>query len=574
MVEPGQLIGLPFLGRYRVKRDRGAGCHGSLFLAAPMGQALLGGAFEDQVKSTVVLEVIPDGRGYDQRQVDDLGALQPHPGLLECREIGQIDDGDLAGAAYVVWEAWENSLAGIFSRRSPMDQQEIRTMAKEIAAALARYHSDNCAHGDVRAERICQVRGHWKLMPALRRRTNGNGAITASEATAQDDIYALGLTLLSCLSPAFAQLRARTPHQPASWPQIEQALRPLPETWRHWLGRCLAANPRQRCSAAEMALMDAEMPAPVAEVFVDRGGDQYRLQWQPPDRGTVQVYRWTRSRCPAQGEIWLRADLERNAEIVPLTPPATVYVQLAPGTACQILVATLVGDAAVIGDSFVLTWAADVQGLQVSVEAGNLVAAWDWPEEVYDTQVVVRQETFPTGPDDPDRLTRKRCFRAGYTGRLVIPIQQDVGVVHVTVYAKYPREDGWEYACGRTTGARQAVTVVPIVRLHYWVEKVSLLARWLLGAEPCRLCVRASRTATLPELALVACESNLPADTVGELPVLHVPAQRYEQGTVFQKDFRLPEGVRIEDARLLVPGKTREGVWLVPERRRAGKLSA
>jgi len=295
--------------------------------------------------------------------------------------------------------------------------------------------------------------------------------------------------------------------------------------------------------------------------------------WQPPDRGTVQVYRWTRGRCPAQGEIWLRADLERNAEIVPLTPPATVYVQLAPGTACQIIVTTLVGDAAVIGDSFLLTWADDVQGLQVSVEAGNLVAAWDWPEGVYDTQVVVRQGTFPTGPDDPDRLTKKRCFRAGYTGRLIIPIKQDVGVVHVTVYAKYPRDDGWEYACGRTAGARKTVAVAPSVRLHYWVENASLLARWLLRTKPCRLCMQVSRTATLPELALVASENRSPSDAGSGAVVLHVPAGQYEQGIVVQKDFRPPEGVRIESARLLVRGKTQEAVRLVPERGQVNEMA-
>ena len=568
MVRPEEQIGLTLLNRYRVKRYRGDGCEGWLFLAAPTG---LRDPFPGGASANVILEVIPNGRGYDPRQVDEVAALQPHLRLLGCQEIGQVDDGDLAGASYVVWEPWENTLAGILGRHISMGEPEIRVMAKEIAAALARYHSDNGVHGDVRAERICQVDRHWKLAPVLRRGTNGKKTLAA---TPQDDVYGLGLVLLRCLSPKFASRQQPGSLRQVSQTEIEQALRGLPEFWRHWLGRCLAADPSQRCLAAELALMDAEIPPAVAEVFVDRGGDQYQLQWQPSDRGTVQVYYWLRGRCPAKGEIWLRADLERNAEIVPVTPPASVCIQLQPGTACQIIVATLVGDAAVIGDCFMLTWAADVQGLNVSVENGMLVAAWDWPDEAPEALVVVRMGAFPTSPDDPDRLARKRSFRPGYTGRFVMPIQPDEGVVHVTVYAKYPRDDGGEVACGRTRGARATAVVARNIRLHYWVEKVSLLAQWVFGAEPCRLCIRANRTAALPELTLVAGETGPRSDAESGSTVLHVPPRQYEQGTVVQKDFRLPEGARIENTRLLMRGKAHNGVRLIPERGRISKVSA
>jgi len=403
---------------------------------------------------------------------------------------------------------------------------------------------------------------------------NGDKTGPAHTVTTEDDIYALGLVLLRCLSPKFVSSQQKGSLRPASQTEIEQVLRSLPPFWQHWLRRCLAADPSQRCSAAELALMDAEIPVPVTELFVDRWADQYELQWQPSDRGTVQVYCWLRGRCPAKGEIWLRADLERNAEIVPVTMPASVYIQLQPGTACQIIVATLVGDAAVIGDSFMLTWAADVQGLRASVEGGTLVAAWDWPDGAPEAQVVVRMGSFPTSPDDPDRLARKRCFRPGYVGRFVMPIRPEEGVVYVTVYAKYPREDRGEYACGRTRGARATVAVARNVRLHYWVEKVSLLAQWLFGAEPCRLCLQANRTAALPELTLVAGETGSRPDAESGSPVLHVPARQYEQGMVIQKDFRLPEGARIENTRLLMRGKTHDGVRLIPERGRVSKVSA
>ncbi|MFZ1935252.1 MAG: hypothetical protein WCB27_08365 [Thermoguttaceae bacterium] len=577
MVRPEEQIGLTLLGRYRVKRHRGDGCDGCLFVVAPTDQGLLGYEFGGKVDAAnVMLEVIPKGRGYDPRQVDDLATIQPHSHLLRCQEIGLIGDGDLTGASYVVWETWDNTLAGVLARRTTMDEPQIRAMATEIAAALARYHSDNRVHGDVRAERICQVDGHWKLAPVLRRTANGGGADGAVAVTPQDDIHALGLVLLCCLSPKFASLREKAPSRPASQVEIEQALRDLPGSWQHWLRRCLAANPCDRCSGAELALMGADVPPPLATVSVDGEAGQYRLQWEPADGRQVQVYRWLgRGRCPAQGDIWLFADLKRIAENVPLDTPTTARVQLQPRTACQVIVATIVGEAAVIGDSITLTWAADVDHLKIVVEGKAITATWDWPAGASDTQVVVREGAFPTGPDDPHRLGSYRCFRAGYmpAGRFTIPIDRRAGIVHVTVYAKYAHDDGWELASGRTTGARAAIALSPNIRLHYRVEKISLLARLLLRSEPCRLSLRADQTAALPELTLVLGESSTPFDAGSGLPILQVPARQYEQGVVVQKDFRPPDGMKIENTRLLFRGKVNNGVRLIPERGRTNRVS-
>lgn len=566
MVCAAELIGHILFGRYRVTRDRGNGCDGTLLRAAPTGHARLGDPFSERVNSDVMLEIIARGAGYDPRQVDDLASIQPHPHLLRCQEITLVADGEFAGAAYVVWDLWENTLAGVLAGRTLLDEQEVRAMAKEIAAALARYHSDNRVHGNVRADRICRVDRHWKLAPVLRRGTNEGKEDVARTATPEDDIYALGLMLLGCLSPKFA-VRGKAA-QSATQAEIERALRELPQLSQHWLRRCLAAEPSQRCSAAELALMDAEVPPSVVEVFADREGPIHRLQWQQPSRGTVQVYRWSRGRCPAQGEIWLRADLERIADMVPLVTPTAVHIQLQPRAACQIIVVTLIGDAAVIGDSITLTWAADVQGLRLSLEGKLITATWDWPEGAYDADVVVRRGAYPIGPDDPQRLGKARSFRAGYMseGRFVIPIEQETGVVCVAVYAKYPYDDGCEWASGRTVGARAMITVAPNVRLHYRVTRISRLAQWLLGSEPCRLSVRADRTASLPELALIAGENSSPFDAGSGLPVLQVPARQYEEGVVVQTGFRPPKGVKIENTRLLARGKALAGVRLIPER--------
>ncbi len=586
MIRPEELVGHTRCGHYAIRAYRGNGCAGWLFAAERMSHSPsavisseFGGGSVGGLRGTrVMLEIASNGLSLDREELQNFAALHPHAHLARCLEAGQSQDQDLAGATYVAMEAWRDTLAQILTRRSILDEPEVRNVATSIAAALARYHSDNRMHGDVRAERICQVDGNWKLAPFLRRKANEGGADGAFAVMPQDDIYALGLVLLRCLSPKFSADRENNPKQLASQTEIEQAVREIPAFWQPWIRRCLAPDPYQRCSAAELALIEADMPSPLGAVSVDREEDphgaRYRVHWQPIDRGAVQVYRWVRGRRPAPGEIWLVADLERIADSVPLTMPTATHIQVQPGTACQIVVATVIGSAAVIGDSVTLTWAADVERLKVTVEGKAIAATWDWPAGAHLTQVVVREGAFPTGPNDPQARS-ERCFRAGYMaeGRIIIPIDPRAAVVHVTVYAIYRHEDGWEHASGRTTGARSAITLAPSIRLHYRVEKVSLLARILLNAEPCRLSMRIDQTATLPELTLVAGESHSPFDTCGGLSVLEVPSQQFEEGVVVQKDFRLPKGVKIENTRLLVRGTSCAGVRLIPERSRVGVLS-
>ncbi|MFO7906579.1 MAG: hypothetical protein ACQESR_03870 [Planctomycetota bacterium] len=576
MVCPEDQIGLTLLGRYKVTRYRGNGCDGWLFVAAPSGQGLLVDVFDDMANRKVMLEVIRGGIGYDPRQVDDLAAMQPHPHLLQCQEIGLVGDGDLAGASFVVWEMWEDTLAGALARGAPMDEQAVRAVAKEVAAALARYHCDNRPHGDVRVERICRVDGHWKLAPVLRRKTDEGGANGRDALAAPDDIYALGLMLLHCLSRRSAPVRAEGPLGcPSSRAEVEQVLGKLPEFWQYWLGRCLAAEPAERCSAAELALMDSQIPSVVAEVFLDREGDRYRVSWRPPADGVVRVYRWSRGEYPARGEIWLRADLERIAENVPLTMDAGTHVQVQPGSACRIIVATVAGEATVIGESITVTWAGDVERLRLTVEGKAIVATWDWPVGAHVAQVAVRETAFATGPDDP-KAQMEQCFRPGCVadgGRVVIPMSPRAVAVHVTVYAMYRHEDGWERASGRTTGARATITVAPSVRVRYRVEKVSLFARLFLKMQPWRLSMRADRTATLPELSLVAGESRTRSDVDNGIALLEVPRQQYEAGTLVRKDFRPPKGIKMDNARLLPRGQSNDGVRVIPERVRLARVS-
>lgn len=570
MICPEELIGHKRFGGYAIRSYRGKGCSGWVFSAEQVAMPKDFGRGGTSTK--VMLEVNPAGSVFDPSELQNYKALQPHPHLLRCVDMGISHDQELEGASFIVTEAWRDTLADVFARPSTLDNDELLALTKAVAAALARYHSENRVHGDVCAERICRVDGQWKLAPDFRSRANGSGGHAVHTCTPPDDIFSLGLTILRCLA---AESAAAGESSPPSWTQVEidKALRDLPEFWRQWLGRCLAAEPGQRCSAAELALIGTDIPVPLAAVSVDRRADQYRVQWEPVDRGNVRVYRWSRGRCPAQGEVWLTAEIERIGDNVPLSTPTSADIQLQPGAACQIIVATVVGDAAVVGDSITLTWAADVERLQLTIEGNTIAATWDWPEEAHVAQVVVRTGVFPAGPNDPQART-ERCFRGGYMaeGRFVIPIDPHAGLVHVVVYAIYGHEHGWECACGRTSGARAAMLFSPDVRLHYWIEKVPFLARLLLKAGRCRLSMRVNQAATLPELTLVAGESLSPFDTGNGLAVLQVPSQQYEEGVVVRKHFQPPKGLEIENTRLLVRGESSDRVRLIPGRGRASSI--
>ncbi len=582
-MRPEELIGHTCCGQYAIRSFRGNGCAGWLFGAERLSQNPCtelrpdfgGGHVDDRGGTRVILEIACDSLAFDPEELQNLNGLQPHTHLLRCFEVGQSQDQDLAGASYMAMEAWKDTLTQVLTRRSVLDDQEARNLATGIGAALARYHAENRVHGDVRAERICLVDGQWKLAPAVRRKGNGKGVGASNPPTAHDDIYCLGLILLSCLSRKFSSIQEKASQQPVTPAAIEQTIQTLPESWQHWLRRCLATDPHQRCSAAELALLDAQTPPPVAEVLVDREADHYLVQWQPAGNGKVQVYRWSRGRCPARGEIWLVADIERITESVPLTMQAGTQIQLPLGAAYQIIVATIAGDAAVIGDSITLTWAADVERLKLTVEGKSVTATWDWPAAAHIAQVVVRESAFPTGPGDP-RARTERCFRPGYMAekRFTIPIDPSTGVIHVAVYAIYRHEDGWERASGRTTGARALIVIAPNIHVRYRVERIPLLSRLFGKTEPWRLSMRADRTATLPELTLVAAESGAPSDVGNGIPILAVPSQQYEEGMVVQKDFRPPEGARIENTRLLVRGASDDGVRLIPERGRTSPSSS
>lgn len=372
--------------------------------------------------------------------------------------------------------------------------------------------------------------------------------------------------LLQCLLGETAVRRAAVLAQPEIGPD-SNVLRTLPKLWRKWLPRCLTANQADRCTASQLALLDIDLPTPVAFQSVQRERDTYRLHWHLPPRGTVRVYRWRQGRCPAQGEAWLLAELERVATAEHASAPTEAIVRLEPGTTCHIIVATVIDEAAVIGESIHLTWAADVERLHLAHDGRDLIAMFDWPEDAGAAWVVAKEDGFPTGPDDP-AARAERCFRAGYLHdhQFVLPLTEPSGTVYVAVYAIYRHDDGWEQASGRTSGARAKLQWSTHVQLRYRIKRTLWLARFFLDAAPYQLILESSHTGLLPGLALVANKNGAPTDGNGDLRVLDIPSERYQRGVPVKQALRFREGVTPASIRLLPQDECCNWLQLVPER--------
>ncbi len=483
-LQPEDLIGQTWCGAYSIESYRGKSRAGWFFVArrSPqyVGSEFGGGLAVDSDDARVVLQIALDNSACDRDAYQRWKELEPHDHLLHCLEFGESRNAGLAGARFLVSEYWDETLGQLLTRRSKLDDGEARQLASEVGAVLARCHAANQSHGELGLHNIYRVDGRWKLGLALQRTQRGGKLPQAM----QGDVARLGLVLLRCLSPCFAALRRQNASSPVTRAEREQGLHELPEFWQHWLGRCLDVDPAQRCSAAELALMDAVVPSPKLDIIVRREGDSYRMDWQTSPDGAVHVFRWLGGRCPVRGEVWLQDDLARVAERLPSRVPTGTRVAIQPDT--RIVVALVSGRAAVIHECMLLAGVPDVQRLKLAVEGNSLIATWDWPRDSCVAEVVIRNGAFPEGPGDPHARV-ERCFRAGYfaEGRFVVRQSPATGRAHVAVYALYRTDEGWERACGRTAGARAAIAVE--TKTTGSVQGAKKLKNWLrFGREGAR----------------------------------------------------------------------------------------
>lgn len=269
-------------GRFHLRKSIGAGAWGELFVAddRPKYGALLGGLSGDRTNSnghSVLLEVVlssslPAGITVDVVE-RDMKAFKNAAGtnLVTCLDCGRDNGGRTSGLIYLAMESWTESLDDRLSSPTTMTVQEVESVARDVAIALAHLHGRGLHHLGVHPRRIVCIGEHWKLAPS------GPTAAMAPRIVPPEgkigpaaDVFAFGLTFLH----AFLVARGQAISLDDLAINPEEWLAKVPEAWRRPLARCMQRDPGRRGTVQDFLTP----PTPPTKPVID---------WiaEPPDDG-------------------------------------------------------------------------------------------------------------------------------------------------------------------------------------------------------------------------------------------------------------------------------------------------
>jgi TonB family protein len=177
-----------------------------------------------------------------------------HPHLIRLFERGRCSI-DGTRLLYVVMEYADENLAEILPLRA-LSPAEVSEMLQPMAEGLAYVHGSGLAHGHVRPSNIMAVDNHLKISAdgLGKRGVRGGGRapspydapeLNGSGLSPAADIWSLGITLVAVLTQREPQLKNGDQGR-STVPES------IPQPFREIARRCLQADPRQRCTAADI----------------------------------------------------------------------------------------------------------------------------------------------------------------------------------------------------------------------------------------------------------------------------------------------------------------------------------
>ena len=187
-----------------------------------------------------------------------------HPHLIRLFERGRCSI-DGTRLLYVVMEYADENLAEILPLRA-LSPAEVSEMLQPMAEALAYVHGSGLAHGHVRPSNIMAVDNHLKISADGLGKRGARGAgrtssaydapeLTGSGLSPAADIWSLGITLLAVLTQNEPKLKSGD----RGGSIVPES---IPQPFREIAQRCLEADPRQRCTAADILTRIRTQPLP------------------------------------------------------------------------------------------------------------------------------------------------------------------------------------------------------------------------------------------------------------------------------------------------------------------------
>ncbi len=265
MISAELLNGTVLDNRYRLTRKIGKGSYGWVFEAV---EEIAG----NYVGDVAVKLLAPEDEMQREMVLREIRALAglTHEYIIGYRTSGLIPDGPLKGMIFLVTELGDCPLSRRIPPHDRLSAQEVWAMGRGLALALAHIHAKQSIHRDVKPENVLRVNGSWKLGDfGLVRAVEGaqmsaSGAkgtlrymapeALTNEITSATDVYALGVTLLRCLTGSYAhegetegEFIANLMNKP---PQVSSE---VPVSWRPVLDGCLNRDPQRRWTAAQLA---------------------------------------------------------------------------------------------------------------------------------------------------------------------------------------------------------------------------------------------------------------------------------------------------------------------------------
>lgn len=265
MISAELLNGTVLDNRYRLTRKVGKGSYGWVFEAVEE----MAGSYVGDVAVKLLAPEDETQREMVLREIRALAGLT-HEFIIGYRTSGLIPDGPLKGMIFLVTELGDCPLSRRIPPHDRLSDKEIWSLGRGLALALAHIHTKQSVHRDVKPENVLRVNGSWKLGDfGLVRAVEGahmsaSGAkgtlrymapeSLTNEITSATDVYALGVTLLRCLTGRYAhegetegEFIANLMNTPPQLPLEVSA------SWRPLLDGCLERDPRRRWTAADLA---------------------------------------------------------------------------------------------------------------------------------------------------------------------------------------------------------------------------------------------------------------------------------------------------------------------------------